>query len=143
MYIMAEILRIASDGALQTQIMYRANLSFTQVNDYLSFMLGIGLLEVRNDAYITTKKGLDFLQRYTQIRELMKDVDSHQYMHKDNSYSIKSELHELKKAIKNLEIKLSYKVKCPNCQEDIFPDYKFCPYCGNKRIREAVKSEAR
>ena len=36
---MADILEIAKEGTLKTQIMYKANLSFTQLSDYLSFML--------------------------------------------------------------------------------------------------------
>ena len=77
LYIMSEILEIAKDGALKTQIMYRANLSFTQLNDYLEFMLEIHLLEKikRNDKdiYRSTRKGLDFLERYRHITELLKD----------------------------------------------------------------------
>ena len=67
LYILAEILEIAKEGTLKTQIMYRANLSFTQLNDYLRFMLKISLLEkvLRNDrdTYRATDKGLDFIQR--------------------------------------------------------------------------------
>ncbi len=77
LHIMAEILGIAKDGALKTQIMYRANLSFTQLNDYIGFMLEISLLEkIRKnckDIYRSTEKGLDFLQRYHQIAELLKN----------------------------------------------------------------------
>ena len=36
--IIAEILGIAQDETLKTQIMYRANLSFTQLNDYLKLL---------------------------------------------------------------------------------------------------------
>jgi predicted transcriptional regulator len=76
LYILAEILEIAKEGTLKTQIMYRANLSFTQLNDYLRFMLKINLLEkvLRNDrdAYKATDKGLDFLQRYREITELLR-----------------------------------------------------------------------
>jgi predicted transcriptional regulator len=76
LYIIAEILEIAKDGTLKTQIMYRANLSFTQLNDYLKFMLKINLLDkvVENDKeiYRATDKGLDFLQRYREITELIK-----------------------------------------------------------------------
>jgi predicted transcriptional regulator len=76
LYIIAEILEIAKEGTLKTQIMYRANLSFTQLNDYLRFMLKIDLLEkvLRNDKemYKTTAKGMDFLQRYHEITELLK-----------------------------------------------------------------------
>ena len=76
LYIIAEILEIARDGTLKTQIMYRANLSFTQLNDYLRFMLRISLIDkiVKNDkeTYKATEKGLDFLQRYREITELLK-----------------------------------------------------------------------
>jgi len=76
LFIMAEILDIAKEGSLKTQIMYRANLSFTQLNDYLNFMLRIRLLEkiLQNDreTYRATDKGVDFLQRYREITELLK-----------------------------------------------------------------------
>ncbi|HYB69007.1 MAG TPA: winged helix-turn-helix domain-containing protein [Candidatus Acidoferrales bacterium] len=76
LFIMAEILDIAKEGSLKTQIMYRANLSFTQLNDYLNFMLRISLLEkiLQNDreTYRATDKGVDFLQRYREITELLK-----------------------------------------------------------------------
>ncbi len=76
LYIIAEILEIAKDGTLKTQVMYRANLSFTQLNDYLNFMVKIGLLfkdtSSEKDIYRATDKGLDFLQRYREIVELLK-----------------------------------------------------------------------
>jgi predicted transcriptional regulator len=76
LYIIAEILEIAKDGVLKTQIMYRANLSFTQLNDYLKFMLKNALLEkvLLNDkeVYRATEKGMNFLQRYREIIELLK-----------------------------------------------------------------------
>lgn len=76
LYIIAEILEIAKEGTLKTQIMYRANLSFTQLNNYLNFMLKINLIEkiMQNDreVYKTTEKGLDFLQRYREITELLR-----------------------------------------------------------------------
>ena len=76
LYIIAEVLEIAREGTLKTQIMYRANLSFTQLNDYLKFMLKIRLLDkiVENgkEIYKATEKGLDFLQRYREITELLK-----------------------------------------------------------------------
>jgi predicted transcriptional regulator len=76
LYIIAEILEIAKDGTLKTQVMYRANLSFTQLNEYLGFMLKISLLEkvdINNkDVYRATDKGVDFMQRYREINELLK-----------------------------------------------------------------------
>jgi predicted transcriptional regulator len=76
LYIIAEILETAKDSALKTQIMYRANLSFTQLNDYLSFMLKSELLEKvllnNREVYRATEKGMNFLQRYREITELLK-----------------------------------------------------------------------
>jgi predicted transcriptional regulator len=79
LYIIAEILEIARDGALKTQIMYKANLSFTQLNDYLKFMLKNNFLErlIGNgkEVYKATEKGLIFLQRYREMIELLKAED--------------------------------------------------------------------
>jgi predicted transcriptional regulator len=76
LYIIAEILEIAKDGVLKTQIMYRANLSFTQLNDYLKLMLRNELLEKialnEREVYKATEKGLNFLLRYREITELLK-----------------------------------------------------------------------
>jgi predicted transcriptional regulator len=76
LYIIAEILETAKDGVLKTQIMYGANLSFTQLNDYLSFMLKSELLEKvllnNREVYRATEKGMNFLQRYREITELLK-----------------------------------------------------------------------
>jgi predicted transcriptional regulator len=77
--IIAEILEIAKDGTLKTQIMYRANLSFAQLNDYIKFMLKIGLLNKLRangkDVYVTTEKGIDFLHRHSELTELLKEKE--------------------------------------------------------------------
>ena len=76
LYIIAEILEIAKEGVLKTQIMYRANLSFTQLNDYLKFMEKVSLIDRKveggKEVYKATPKGLEFLQRYQEITELLK-----------------------------------------------------------------------
>lgn len=77
---MAEILEIARHGTLKTQIMYKANLSFAQLNEYLKFMLRTRLLNKFNangkDVYGSTKKGEDFLNRHFELTELLKDSDN-------------------------------------------------------------------
>ena len=42
--IMADIIEIAREGTLKTQIMYKANLSFTQLNNYVAFLLNNNLI---------------------------------------------------------------------------------------------------
>jgi predicted transcriptional regulator len=75
LYIIAEILEISKQGILKTQIMYRANLSFTQLNGYLGFMLKNELLEKfpfnDKEIYKATNKGLKFLQSYHEIVQLV------------------------------------------------------------------------
>jgi predicted transcriptional regulator len=79
LFIIAEVLEIARDGTLKTQIMYRANLSFTQLNDYVDFMLKTNLLDKmlqnNKDVYHSTEKGMAFLSRYREISELLKAED--------------------------------------------------------------------
>jgi predicted transcriptional regulator len=93
LYIIAEILEIAKNGALKTQVMYRSRLSFTQINDYLGFMLEINLMKKvkQNDKniYKTTWKGLDFLQRYRNLAELIKTEEENS---KTNSKMLPSHL---------------------------------------------------
>jgi predicted transcriptional regulator len=73
---MADILEIAKDGNLKTQIMYKANLSFTQLNDYLSFMLNNNLIiqtQLENkEIYLITEKGSDFLVKHHELILLLK-----------------------------------------------------------------------
>jgi predicted transcriptional regulator len=76
LYIIAEILVIAKDGSLKTQIMYRANLSFAQLNEYLNFLLKRELIKVntenRKTLYKTTSKGVKYLENYEEISNLLR-----------------------------------------------------------------------
>jgi predicted transcriptional regulator len=73
--IAAQILIIAKNGCLKTQIMYKGNLSFTQLNEYIAFMKNNNLLAQTKvegkDIYTVTEKGLDFLQRYHQLNQML------------------------------------------------------------------------
>jgi predicted transcriptional regulator len=75
--IVADILEIAKDGCLKTQIMYKANLSFTQLNEYLTFILMQNLIvhvyDSGKEIYSATETGLDFLQRHNQLVKLLKE----------------------------------------------------------------------
>ncbi len=76
LYIIAEILAIAKDGSLKTQIMYRANLSFAQLNEYLNFLLKRELVKVGKEnartIYRTTSKGVKYLENYEEISNLLR-----------------------------------------------------------------------
>ena len=77
--IMAEILEISRNGTLKTQIMYKANLSFAQLNEYLRFMLKNQLLNKFSangkDVYGVTKKGEDFSHRHSELTELIQSAE--------------------------------------------------------------------
>lgn len=77
--IIAEILEVTLEGALKTQVMYRANLSFAQLNNYLSLVLDLNLLELEKNnqktVYKTTGKGMRFLENYKQIQEMLKKAN--------------------------------------------------------------------
>ena len=77
LYILAEILDIATDGSLKTRIMYRANLSFMQLNEYLGLLVTMKLVKITEGhdktVYKTTPKGMQYLQNYKEIIELLKN----------------------------------------------------------------------
>ena len=57
--------------------MYKANLSFAQLNDYVKFMLKTGLINKfranEKNVYAATEKGLEFLQRHMELTELLQE----------------------------------------------------------------------
>ncbi len=73
--IMTEILEIARGGAIKTHIMYKANLSFTQLNAYLTLLTETSLLEVVDKGekpfYKTTEKGFQYIQGHNRIKALL------------------------------------------------------------------------
>ena len=73
--ILAEILGIAKNGASKTHIMFKANLSFSQLNQYLALLSHTYLLEkfAHNGrvVYRATEKGLEFMERQQQVMDLL------------------------------------------------------------------------
>ena len=76
---MAEIMEIAKGSQLKTRIMYRANLSFSQVNEYLSFMTEMKFLKVQTvdgqKFYETTDKGALYIENYMEMTSLLKSQE--------------------------------------------------------------------
>jgi predicted transcriptional regulator len=73
--IMTEILDIAKKGTSKTHIMFKANLSFSQLNQYLAILSQAKLLERSafdgRDVYTPTQKGVEFMQKQQQIINLL------------------------------------------------------------------------
>lgn len=74
--IIANIIDNARKGTRKTQIMYRANLSFTQLNEYITFLLDTGLIQQQTvkgkELYIATVKGVLFAQIYSELLDIIK-----------------------------------------------------------------------
>lgn len=69
--IMAEIVDISKKGTTKTDIMFKANLSFSQLNQYLTLLTQTSFLEKllinRKEIYKTTKKGYEFMEKQYQV----------------------------------------------------------------------------
>jgi len=75
---MAEIMEATKECQLKTRIMYSANLSFSQVNEYLSFLTEKGFLRVRVEngkkLYETTAKGNQYVENYREMSNLLRQI---------------------------------------------------------------------
>jgi len=74
--IIADMLRVGENGAGKTEIMYSANMSYAQIQKYLSFLLSHGFINkvhVGNPAvtYQVTDKGGELLKNINIIMEIL------------------------------------------------------------------------
>jgi len=77
--IVAEILKTAREGKIKTHIMYKAKLSYSQINTYLQLLVEKGFLEnntiVRKKqtitVYRTTPKGIHFIDNIDAVNQLL------------------------------------------------------------------------
>ena len=72
--ILADILEVAKNGAKKSHIVYRANLNFKIVNDYLKALRNSGLIDFpdgRQQVFITTEKGTEYIKHFNAFKEYM------------------------------------------------------------------------
>jgi len=71
--IVVMILEIVSKGAAKTKIMYRAYLSYSQLNQYMSFLIENKLIEHKLDLelYTLTEKGERLLHVYKELDDMI------------------------------------------------------------------------
>jgi len=74
--IIAEMLKIGENGAGKTKIMYNANLSYSQIQKYLGYLIGQGFidkLELGNPSvtYRVTESGLRLLSSISSVVEML------------------------------------------------------------------------
>jgi len=78
--IVADMLRVGANGAGKTEIMYSANMSYSQIQRYLSFLISHGFidrLEAGNPmvTYQVTDRGLSLLKSIDTVLEVLELQD--------------------------------------------------------------------
>jgi len=79
--IIGDMLRVGENGAGKTEIMYSANMSYSQIQKYLGFLIShsfIDKVEVGNPVvtYQVTEKGLALLRSIETILEVLEFSDA-------------------------------------------------------------------
>ena len=74
--IIADMLKIGENGAGKTQIMYGANMSYSQIQKYLGYLISEGFIDqvkIGNPSvtYQVTDSGLKLLQLIDSIKEML------------------------------------------------------------------------
>jgi len=78
--IIADMLRVGENGAGKTEIMYSANMSYSQIQKYLGFLMSQGFItkvEVGNPVvtYQVTEVGLKLLKSIDSVIEMLGWLD--------------------------------------------------------------------
>lgn len=76
--IIIEILKTAVEGRIKTHIMYKAKLSYAQLNEYLPHLVQNGFLEnttikskkYQKKVFRTTQKGLRLIQNFETMNKM-------------------------------------------------------------------------
>lgn len=80
--IIADMLKVGENGAGKTEIMYSANMSYSQIQKYLGFLVGQGFIDkmkIGNPCvtYQVTDSGLKLLETINTLREMLGLEDDH------------------------------------------------------------------
>jgi len=79
--IIADMLEVGENGAGKTQIMYGANMSYSQIQKYLGFLTGQGFIDKMkmgnpSVTYQVTDSGLKLLELISNLKEMLGLDDS-------------------------------------------------------------------
>ncbi len=79
--IIADMLRVGENGAGKTEIMYTANMSYSQIQKYLEYLVNQGFInKVNMDntmvAYQVTDSGLKLLKAIDTLMEMLESANS-------------------------------------------------------------------
>ncbi len=76
--ISADILRVAMEGARKSHIVYKANLNFKLIRDYLDRLQKSGLIEGPSETsgvFSTTEKGIEYLDHFKAFKNYVRDAN--------------------------------------------------------------------
>ena len=83
--IIADMLKVGENGAGKTKIMYNANMSYSQIQKYLGYLIGQGLIDEKvkvgnpSVTYRVTDSGLKLLQLINSIKEMLGLDDDYRF----------------------------------------------------------------
>ena len=83
--IIADMLKVGENGAGKTKIMYNANMSYSQIQKYLGYLIGQGLIDEKvkvgnpSVTYRVTDSGLKLLQLISSIKEMLGLDDDYRF----------------------------------------------------------------
>ena len=74
--IISDMLEVGENGAGKTQIMYGANMSYSQIQKYLGFLMGHGFIDKMkmgnpSVTYQVTDSGLKLLELIDNLKEML------------------------------------------------------------------------
>lgn len=69
--IICDILEFCSEPKKQTMIMYRNNLNYKVLKNYLTKLSALGLLSKSSPYYITTEKGRKFVSHFEELENML------------------------------------------------------------------------
>jgi predicted transcriptional regulator len=69
--IITEILLFCNQYKAKTNIMYKTNLNYSQLQNHLAYLIASGMLANDGRKYLTTDKGYRFLELFAELQDLM------------------------------------------------------------------------
>ena len=74
--IIADMLKVGENGAGKTEIMYSVNMSYSQIQKYLGFLISQGFIDKVNVGnpsvtYRVTDSGLSLLKSINKVKEML------------------------------------------------------------------------
>lgn len=81
MDIIASLISLSIDGAGTTKLIYECNLNYSQFRKYIDYLVDEGFLQKNtkgnrrknHEAYQATNKGIEFLNDYRRLNEILQN----------------------------------------------------------------------